>query len=67
LLRWRRLLGKNSPGCCQHGTGGASTEKHASSHMVVRYVCADTHRLPPFVVVESVAVTPNVKAHRERP
>ena len=61
--RWRRLLGKTSLGGCNQGDGGATTEKHASPHAIVRHVEIG-HCLPPIAIFESVAVTPNDPDHQ---
>src|SRR5439155_17589871 len=50
-----------SSDCRYHGASDTSAEKRASRHVVARHGFAGTHthRLPPFGVVESIAMTPN--------
>jgi hypothetical protein len=62
------LLGEPSSGCRYHGASGTSAEKRASRHVMARHGFAGAHRLSPFGVVESIAMTPNAPdAQAQRP
>src|SRR2546425_4387463 len=62
--RWCRLLREPSSGCHYHGASGTSAEKRASRHVIARHGFVGTHRLSPFGVVASIAMTPNARGER---